>query len=728
MSRRDRYKRRTRHRGHPVRKVIVMICVLAVCGIAVGALAAVGWVVSVAHSAPNLDQLKARSPNPLSEVFASDGSSLGYIHSDQIYDKTVPNQIPLTVRRATVAIEDRRFWQHGALDYQGILRAGIRDVFGEGNSLQGASTLTMQLVDNKYMPADIAVNHNLKYKIIQAKLAEQLEKKHSKSWILNTYLNDVPYGTVGGQTAVGVAAASEMFFDKPVWTLDLAQMALLAGLPQAPSEYNPFLAPHLALHRRHEVLDAMVKSDYITQAQANAADREPLQVHSNTSYSAHREPYVFDYIQQQLVQRFGLRTVENGGLKVYSTINLGMQQQARAALDSHEGGSGNPAAALATVDPATGDILAMASTASYDQTKFDYPVQAERQTGSAFKVFALMTLIHDYNGDPNQTYYTSQFLAPGWLPEDPTWSVHTAEETYQGDINVNKATVVSDNTVFAQLAADLGWDKLDQMAHAMGITSQLTGNPAEVIGGLKDCCTMLEMADGYATIADGGVHHPATIISKVVFPNGTVVNLGNQPGNRVFSDGETYAATQVLKGVIQSGTGTSADFGCPAAGKTGTAENMDNAWFVGYTPKLSTAVWVGYPQGNIPMADGFGGALAAPIWHDFMQSVSNGYCGDFPQPTNPWHGTAFIGPHSSTGKAGVGTGNSGNTGNTGNTGTGGASQYNNPTLYQQPPQGSPKPGNGGQPPGFGSGHGGAGGGGGTGGAGAGGGGGTGKHH
>ena len=230
-----------------------------------------------------------------------------------------------------------------------------------------------------------------------------------------------------------------------------------------------------------------------------------------------------------------------------------------------------------------------------------------------------MTLIHDYHGDPNDTFYNSHLLGAGWLPADPTWSVHTAEDTYQGDISITKATILSDNTVFAQLAADLGWTKLDKTAHAMGITSPLDGNPAEVIGGLRVGVTPLEMADAYATIANGGTHIPATIIGKVVFPDGSYRNFGDPVSTRVFTDGETVAATNVLKQVITSGTGTAANYGCPAAGKTGTANNLENAWFVGYTPRMSTAVWVGYPQGNIPMSDGFGGALAAPIWHDYMQ-------------------------------------------------------------------------------------------------------------
>ena len=456
---------------------------LVVCAIAIGALLAVGWVVATADSAPNLSGLPARLPNPPTEIFAADGTPLGYVHTSNVFDYAAPTQIPQRLKEATIAIEDRRFYQHGALDYQGILRAGVKDLFGGGDSLQGASTLTMQLVNQLYIPLSYKDDHDLKYKIVQAKLAEQLESKHSKNWILNTYLNSVPYGTSNGEEAIGVGAASMMFFNKPVSEINLAQMSLLAGLPQSPTQYDPIRHPQFALVRRNQVLQAMVQSHYISQSLASAVEKQPLQVHPNSLYLEHNEPYIFDYVQQQLIQRFGLNTVENGGLKVYTTIDPKVEQQALNAILAHEGGpvlDNQPAAALATVDPSNGHIVAIASSATYQQTNFDFPVQAERQTGSAFKVFALMTLIHDYHGDPNQTYYTSKFLPAGWLPQDPTWSVHTAEETYQGTISLTKATTVSDNTVFAQLAADLGWDKLDQTAHAMGITSQLNGNPAEV--------------------------------------------------------------------------------------------------------------------------------------------------------------------------------------------------------------------------------------------------------
>jgi penicillin-binding protein 1A len=244
----------------------------------------------------------------------------------------------------------------------------------------------------------------------------------------------------------------------------------------------------------------------------------------------------------------------------------------------------------------------------------------------------------------------------------------------------------------------------------MGIPGYLlNGNPAEVIGGLKQGVTTLQMADAYATLADRGSHVPPTILTKVVFPNGKVDHLGNPAHTQVFTDGQAYAATQVLKGVIAQGTGTAANYGCPAAGKTGTAENLANAWFVGYTPKLSTAVWVGYPGGNVPMANGFGGTLAAPIWHDFMQVASDGYCGDFPGPSHPFYGTQFTGghttgaPQSNAGSGsngygyrrspGYGYGYSPGYGNSQGNGYGyggspgyGGNGYNNPTLYSQPPQ------------------------------------------
>jgi len=612
------------------------------------------WVVSTANSAPNLNLLQPRVPGQTSEIFASNGQPLGDIASQVLRTQLPASQQPQLLRQATVAIEDRRFYQHGGVDYEGLLRAAIRDVV-HGGGIQGGSTLTMQLVTNVYLPDSIKDTHNLRYKIVQAKLATELEEKRSKQWILTNYLNDVPYGTVNHETAIGVAAASQMFFDKPLRKLDLAQIALLAGLPQAPTEYNPFANPGLARWRRGQVLNAMAQSGYITREQAQAAQAEGLQVKQNDRYQQVRQPYVVDYVEQQLAKHIPQQRLDQGGLKIYTTINLADQAVAAQAIQQNEGHPGDPAAALVSIDPATGDIVALQNSTTYGtgkgETTFDYATQAQRQTGSSFKPFVLMTMIHDYDGDPNQTYYVSKYLPKGWLPGYPDYSVQTAELSYQGTINVTRATALSDNTVYAQLGVDVGMQNVDKIAHAMGVTAPLYGNPSEAIGGLRVGVSALQMSDAYATLANGGDHVDPTIIAEVKDANGNTIYTANPHRTRVFTPGEAYAGTQTLETVLQYGTGTSASYGCPAAGKTGTTSNYTDAWFVGYSPKLSTAVWVGYPNSDVYMNDvnglgpGYGGTLAAPIWRQFMEAASHGYCQDFTPPTTYWHGVAYFGKH-----------------------------------------------------------------------------------
>jgi penicillin-binding protein 1A len=290
--------------------------------------------------------------------------------------------------------------------------------------------------------------------------------------------------------------------------------------------------------------------------------------------------------------------------------------------------------------------------------------------------------------------------------------VATAELSYQGTINVTRATAISDNTVYAQLGVDVGMHNVDQIAHEMGITSRLTANPAEAIGGLKYGVSALQMADAYATLANGGDHVAPTIISKVIGPRGYTIYTGNPHRTQVFTPGQAYAGTQTLETVLQYGTGTGASYGCPAAGKTGTTNNYTDAWFVGYSPKLSTAVWVGYPNSEIYMNDvnglgpGYGGTLAAPIWKQFMQGASDGYCQDFPQPAQYWHGVQYLGKHAvgayvytpppavtttatSTTTTGVGTNTS-----AGLPGGGGTTNPNQANLPTTPPTAGNQPGKG----------------------------------
>ncbi|MBO0768985.1 MAG: penicillin-binding protein, partial [Solirubrobacterales bacterium] len=570
-------QRRRRKNGHQVHR-LVLFGLLAIGVAAVGGiLGAVGWVVSVADSAPSLNQLQPRVPGAQSSVYASNGQLLGYMSSDVIRNQLTQAQQPKLLREAQVDIEDRRFFSHGGVDYMGIVRAGVRDIFSPSRGIQGGSTLTMQVVGNMYLWKQ-AQNHNLTYKIEQAKLANELEKKHSKNWILTQYLNDVPYGAVGGQQAVGAGAASQMFFDKPVNKLDLAQTALIVGLPQAPSSYNPLVHPKLAKERRSVVLQSMVQAGTITKAQAAQANREPLHLKPNRTYQSIKQPYVFEFIRQQLIKKLGVATVDQGGLKVYTTLNLADQAAAKRSLMANEGAVSDPAAALTSIDPNNGHIVAMAQNTKYgvgkDETTFNYAADEQRQSGSSFKPFVMMAMMQDYDGDPNLTYYNSHELLPGWLPSDPSWKVQTSEHSYEGNINVTKAMVLSDNTVFAQLGVDVGMKKVDAMAHKMGITSPLFGYPTESIGGLRIGVSPLQMADAYAPMDNGGTHYDATILDHIVKPDGKTISGTDAKPRRVFSAGQAYAATKVLQGVLKGqGTGTSASYGCPAAGKTGTTEN-----------------------------------------------------------------------------------------------------------------------------------------------------------
>jgi len=680
VTRRRRALRRHRGRGHPVRWTLagVAVAVLAALGTA-GAVAAV-WVIGVVDDTPDIAQIKPKPQGAISTVYAADGTRLGFISSDTLRTRVGAGRIPDVVREATVAIEDRRFYEHGGVDYVGIGRAALKNL-SKGESLQGGSTLTMQLVRNLYTPKN-RFQKTLTRKIREAKLADELEQEHTKAWILDSYLNNVPYGTVGGQTAVGIEAAARIFFDKPASRLTLPQAALLAGLPQAPSEYNPFRSPHAARQRRAEVLDAMVKAHDITPAQAARAKATKLGLHRNAYYQQRREQFFFDYVKQELIKRYGVATVRRGGLRVYTTVDLHLQDLARQAIADHLNQPGQPAAALVTVDPRNGHILAMASSATYGPTVFNYATQAFRQPGSTFKGIDLMAAVRE-GIDPDKTYYDSHELQPGWDPAAPTWHVQTDDHRYRGSVNLTQAIIASDNTVYAQLGADLTPQRVRRAAYDMGVTSHLDAFPAESIGGLRRGVSPLEMANAYATIADGGWRNRVTAIAKVVRPDGTVDHPGQGKRRKEFTDGQTAKVIHALKGVLVSGTAAGQGIGCPAAGKTGTTSSFTDAWFVGFTPRLSTAVWVGYPKETTSMTavpgygEVFGGTLPAPIWHEYMAAAHGRHCSDFPAPKHPFvasdfHGRFESGHGGGTGDGTYGTGTDGTTPTgTGGTGTGG---------------------------------------------------------
>jgi penicillin-binding protein 1A len=500
-----------------------------------------------------------------------------------------------------------------------------------GKPVQGASTITQQLVRNLYIQNP---QETLKRKLIEAHLAYEMEDAHTKEWILTAYLNTAPYGTVEGETAVGVEAAAQTYFGKPAKELGLTESALIAGLPQAPSEYNPFLDPHAAQQRRNEVLAAMHEQEYIDGAEYREALHSGLGLSPGHKYRVIKDPFLFDLVQQELIDRYGINTVRKGGLKAYTTIDPELQERAQEAVDScgvcyPEGG---PAAGLASVDPKTGEIVALASTeGSESESEFNYAWQAHRQPGSSFKTYVLTTAIKQ-GIDPASTYYDGTSPMTLETPGGGTWTVNNAEEG-GGTMSLDEATWDSVNVIFAQLDLDVGPENVTQTAHEMGIEAPLESVPAEAIGGLRVGVTPLEQADGYATLASGGIHHDPTAISRVEFPNGKVEETDPDSGERVLTEGQAYDVTKILEGVITQGTGAGYTYmGCGAeAGKTGTSEDLSDAWFVGYTPLYSTAVWVGHPQSR--EATGFGGPTAGPIWRSYMEAAAGGNCPEFSEPT-----------------------------------------------------------------------------------------------
>jgi penicillin-binding protein 1A len=638
----QRSRRRQRRRGGIGGKLALVGGALFVAIVLV-VIAVTSWVLNVAAEAPSLASCKQVEMTGNSVLYAGDGSRLGLVAAEEARDPVAIGRIPKRLQLATVAIEDQRFYEHGGVDPEGIARAALKDLEA-GRTVEGGSTITQQLVRKLCLHNP---KRDLERKIIEAKLAIEYAERHSRREILGQYLNTAAYGTVEGATAVGVGAAAKIYFSKPVSKLNLVQSALLAGLPQAPTDYNPILHPGRARQRRDDVLAKMAHLGYIPPARAAAAEASGLELNASGSYFAHREPFFFDYVENELIERYGADAVRNGGMRVYTTIEPRLQRIGLDAMHSALPYSTDPSSAMVSIDPSNGEIKAMVSSTSYAQSQFNLAAQGHRQPGSTFKTFVLTTAIKQ-GIDPYTTYYVSKPLDLD-LPKWGHWEVHTADEGYLGRVNLQQATVASDNTVFAQLDLDVGPERVAATARSMGIVSPLDGIPAEGIGGLRVGVSPLEMADAYATLAARGVRHDPVAIKRVVFPGGRTERPGRTKPRRVVSEAVAHEVTRLLHDNITEGTGTAAYTGCPGqAGKTGTTDRETDAWFAGYQPNLSTVVWVGYPQSNaIEMTDVhgitvFGGTFPAEIWHS-LYADAEVPCEEFEQPKVPISWAPFFG-------------------------------------------------------------------------------------
>ena len=533
-----------------------------------------------------------------------------------------------SVKHAVVAIEDQRFYKHKGVDYRGIARAVWADVRRQ-RAVQGASTISQQFVKNALLAQ---TRRSIFQKLREAALAYQLERKWSKDKILTQYLNTVYFG----EGAYGIESAARVYFG---WNhpgcdphcaavLGPAEAAMLAALIASPSAYDPVQNPAAALERRNLVLENMKAQRYIGEGEYEQLVKQALPPRNLISppHKISESPYFTSWVEQQLVDRYGTGATFGGGLRIRTTLDLDLQHAAEQAVTRIAGVG--PSAALVALDNKTGAVRAMVGGADFQHQPFNLATQGHRQPGSAFKPFTLVAAL-DQGISPGRTFVSAKKVLQG--PQGP-FEVNNYEDRYAGVTTLASATAASDNSVYAELGYKLiGTRKIARVAERMGIRTPISTNPAMVLGGLRVGLTPLELGDAYLTLAHTGSRVSGTLAA---YDDGPVAytkvsGLGIHDKNktktkRVMPEGVARTATQILQLVISSGTGKQAAIGGFAAGKTGTTENYQDAWFVGYDDTTTVAVWVGYPKGGRAMETEFGGqpvaggTFPAQIWRDFM--------------------------------------------------------------------------------------------------------------
>lgn len=568
----------------------------------------------------NLDAEVPQRLGHTSYVYARDGSWLGTVPASR-------NQEPVPLARmgkwlpaATVAIEDRRFWERrSAVDYEAIARAAVANVRA-GRTVQGGSTIQQQLIRDRYLRDRRPV---LSRKLEEACLAVQLGQRMPKRRILRNYLNSAFYG----HHAYGAQAAARTYFSRPARRLTLRQAALIAGLPQAPSQFDPLRRRMTARARRDEVLAAMRANRDISPAQYARASRRGLGLEAGGRYRTIREAPFFEEVRRELVRRYGRWRTRRGGLRVRTTLDPRLQALAKRALEQWLQLPTDPAGALVAIDPATGAVRAMAIRAPDRRRppRFNLATQSRRQAGSTFKVFTLTAALE--SGIPLSSVWRGpsamRISQERCRTGDEAWEVHNYADEGRGTMTLLQATAHSVNTIFAQVALRAGLSHVVDVARRMGIRSPLTPVCSLTLG--PEGVSPYEMTSAFATLAARGVHHRPQLLERVTaVPKDRQLLRLDRTGRRVLSRRVADRVSYALAGVVRAGTGTAAFFGRPAAGKTGTAEGFKDAWFCGFIPQLATCVWIGHARAEIPMANvaGFpqvvGGSVPARIWNAFM--------------------------------------------------------------------------------------------------------------
>ncbi|MBP3884869.1 MAG: penicillin-binding protein [Olsenella sp.] len=559
-------------------------------------------------------------------VYAADNSVLAeyYLQNRRSVDL---DKVSNYVKLAIVDTEDVRFYKHNGVDPQGIVRAVVAQISG---GAEGASTITQQLVRNTVLSNE-QFEQSLKRKVREAYIAIQMEKMYTKDQILNMYLNTIYFG----HSAYGIQAAAITYFNKNASDLTLAEAATLCGLPQSPSVYDPIQNPDAATARRNIVLDRMLHAGHITQAERDAAVAEPLvtnEGHFGDSIGAY--PYFADYVKQLLLEDFDSETVMQGGLKVHTTLDPAMQEMAQNAVDGRLEAMGNSEleAALVAVDPSNGYIKAVVGGRDYNEDQFNLATQAQRQPGSSFKTYTLATaLSQGMNPQISINCNSPMTFAPAWRVQN------FGNESY-GYLTLSQAFAYSSNTGFAQVIQAVGANNVVNMAHAMGIDVEIPAYDSITLGTVG--IPVVQMAEGYATVAAGGKHRDAIAITKIEDRNGNTVYEHVDAPTQVLTPEVASAMVDVMKGVCR-GSGTASVVSStmtanqPVAGKTGTSESYRDLWFCGITPQLSVAVWCGYRQEDTVYVGGTYGHpynTAVPIFVNFVNdALADTPRADFPE-------------------------------------------------------------------------------------------------
>ncbi|MBM2823012.1 MAG: penicillin-binding protein, family [Thermoleophilia bacterium] len=555
-------------------------------------------------------------------VYASNERTvLAVLRGDESRVLVGTEDIAPIMRQAIVSVEDQRFFEHNGIDLKGVARALWQDVQQQG-IVEGGSTITQQFVKNAY----IRNERTLARKVREAALAWQLEQKWTKDRILTAYLNTIYFGN----GAYGIQQAARAYFKKSAVELELPEAALLAGIPADPALYDPTTNPRNAKARRRHVLGMMLEQGKITRTALVRANAAPLPRPQDVRLPGTRgpAPYFLNYVKDELVAKYEAGRVFGGGLKVTTTIDRDLQLKARAAIEKVLRNPDGPAAALVAIDPQTGAVKAMFGGRNFRESQFNLAAQAERQPGSAFKPIVLATAMREGISPLTEIESKKVSIDAG----DRIWTVTNYDHTYLGRVSLARALVSSDNSVYAQLTDLVGPKAIVKTAHDLGIRSPL--DPYFSIGLGSVAVNPLEMARAYATFANGGRRVDGSlfrdrprVVERVVRRTGRIEENAPIP-TQVLEEGQAELLTGILEDVVQAGTGTRAAIpGRSVAGKTGTTDNYGDAWFVGYTPELAVAVWVGYPDRLRPMTTEFGGApvtggtLPAQIWKAFVEKV-----------------------------------------------------------------------------------------------------------